>query len=82
MCLGLTQITLTTPFLLITLHLSQIGFADGLTFISFPSLKVNAISNRRIKWPTPLKTTAIVNRQGTLLFSQIIRITVLKVTNS
>ena len=34
LCLGFSQITLITPFLLITLHLSHIFFTDGLTFIS------------------------------------------------
>lgn len=29
--------TMTTPLRLMTLHLSQIGFTDGLTFISFAS---------------------------------------------
>ena len=37
LCLGFSQITLITPFLLITLHLSQIFFTDGLTFIFFTS---------------------------------------------
>lgn len=31
--LFLLQITMTLPFLLITLHLSHIGFTEGLTFI-------------------------------------------------
>lgn len=34
LCLGFSQITLTLPFLLITLHFSQIGFTEALTFIS------------------------------------------------
>ena len=34
LCLGFSQITLITPFLLMILHLSQIFFTDGLTFIS------------------------------------------------
>ena len=32
LCLGFSQITLMLPFLLITLHFSQIGFTDDLTF--------------------------------------------------
>lgn len=32
LCFGFSQITLTDPFLLITLHFSQIGFTDALTF--------------------------------------------------
>ena len=34
LCLGFSQITLITPFLLMILHLSHIFFTDGLTFIS------------------------------------------------
>lgn len=33
LCLGFSQIILIFPFLLITLHFSQIGFTDDLTFI-------------------------------------------------
>ena len=33
LCFGFSQITLMLPFLLIILHLSQIGFTDDLTFI-------------------------------------------------
>lgn len=36
MCLGFSQITITLPFLFITLHFSQIGLTDGLTFIANP----------------------------------------------
>ena len=36
MCFEFSQITRTTPFLLITLHLLQIFLTDGLTFIDFP----------------------------------------------
>lgn len=32
LCLGFSQIILILPFLLITLHFSQIGFTDDLTF--------------------------------------------------
>ena len=35
--LFLEQMTMTFPFLLITLHLSHIGFTEGLTFISISS---------------------------------------------
>ena len=40
LCLGFSHITLITPFLFITLHLSHIGFTDALTFIIFPPLFV------------------------------------------
>ena len=33
LCLGFSQITITLPFLLMILHLSQIFLTDGLTFI-------------------------------------------------
>jgi hypothetical protein len=33
LCLGLSQSTLTTPFLLTILHFGQIAFTEGLTFI-------------------------------------------------
>ena len=39
LCFGFSQIILTFPFLLITLHFSQIGFTDDLTFIVFPPFK-------------------------------------------
>ena len=40
LCLGFSQMILTLPFLLMTLHLSQIGFTEDLTFISVTSLRV------------------------------------------
>jgi hypothetical protein len=44
--LGLSQITITRPLRLMTLHFSQIGFTDALTFIaaSFPLLRHPGIS--------------------------------------
>lgn len=36
LCLGFSQITITRPFLLIILHLSQMRFSEDLTFISKP----------------------------------------------
>ena len=36
LCFGFSQIMRTLPFLLITLHFSQIGFTDDLTFTSNP----------------------------------------------
>ena len=36
MCFGFSQIILMLPFLLITLHFSQIGFTDDLTFTASP----------------------------------------------
>ena len=36
LCLGFSQIILIFPFLLITLHFSQIGFTDDLTFTLNP----------------------------------------------
>ena len=44
LCLGFSQITLITPFLLITIHLSHIFFTDGLTFISFTPLFITILS--------------------------------------
>ena len=41
LCFGFSQITITFPFLLITLHFSQIGFTDALTFILKTSLVLN-----------------------------------------
>ena len=35
LCLGFSQITITRPCLLMTLHLSHIGLTDALTFIVF-----------------------------------------------
>ncbi|EMH34830.1 hypothetical protein HMPREF1425_01094 [Helicobacter pylori GAM71Ai] len=35
LCLGVAQITLITPLLLMILHLSHIFFTDGLTFMIF-----------------------------------------------
>ena len=40
LCLGFWQITITLPFLLITLHFSQIGLTEGLTFIEIPPLNL------------------------------------------
>ena len=34
LCFGFSQITITLPLRRITLHLSQIGFTDGLTFMN------------------------------------------------
>ena len=39
MCLGFSQITLTRPFLLMTLHFSQIGFTEDLTFTAITSFQ-------------------------------------------
>ena len=36
LCLGFSQMILIFPFLLITLHFSQIGFTDDLTFMRDP----------------------------------------------
>jgi hypothetical protein len=36
LCLGFSQSTLKTPFLLTILHLAQIVFTEGLTFIAHP----------------------------------------------
>jgi len=33
LCFGFSQITITLPLRLMTLHFSQIGFTDDLTFI-------------------------------------------------
>jgi hypothetical protein len=37
LCLGLLQITITLPSLLMILHFSQIGFTDGFTFMETSS---------------------------------------------
>ena len=39
LCFGFSQITLIRPFLLMILHLSQIGFTDALTFIKISPFK-------------------------------------------
>ena len=39
LCFGFSQITLMRPFLLMILHLSQIGFTDDLTFTLNPPFK-------------------------------------------
>lgn len=39
LCFGFSQIILIFPFLLITLHFSQIGFTDDLTFMLNPPFK-------------------------------------------
>lgn len=39
LCFGFSQITLILPFLLMTLHLSQIGLTDALTFIKILSFR-------------------------------------------
>ena len=39
LCLGFSQITLTRPFLLMTLHFSQIGFTEDLTFTAITSFQ-------------------------------------------
>ncbi len=36
LCLGFSQIIMILPFLLMTLHFSQIGFTDDLTFMALP----------------------------------------------
>jgi hypothetical protein len=36
LCFGFSQITMTLPLRLMTLHFSQIGFTDGLTFMVNP----------------------------------------------
>lgn len=36
LCLGFSQIIIIFPFLLMTLHFSQIGFTDDLTFMVNP----------------------------------------------
>lgn len=44
LCLGFSQITLILPFLLMTLHFSQIGFTEDLTFTAITSFhKVHLI---------------------------------------
>ena len=46
LCFGFSQIILMLPFLLITLHFSQIGFTDDLTFMENPPL-LSSDSRRR-----------------------------------
>ena len=50
--LFLEQITITLPFLLIILHLSHIGFTEGLTFISisFRSRKIFLLRKNLFPW--------------------------------
>ena len=45
LCFGFSQITLTLPFLLMTLHFSQIGFTDDLTFTVIPSFQKSPLTS-------------------------------------
>ena len=40
LCFGFSQITITAPLRLITLHFSQIGLTDALTFMVIPSFQL------------------------------------------
>ena len=44
LCLGFSQMIMIFPFLLITLHFSQIGFTEALTFILSPPFKKHLAS--------------------------------------
>ena len=44
LCFGFSQITLILPFLLMILHLSQIGLTDALTFIKILSFRKKSIA--------------------------------------
>ena len=44
LCFGFSQITRILPFLLMTLHLSQIGLTDALTFIKILSFRKKSIA--------------------------------------
>ncbi len=44
LCLGFSQMIMMFPFLLITLHFSQIGFTEALTFILSPPFKKHLAS--------------------------------------
>lgn len=48
LCLGSTQITITLPLRLITLHLSHMGLTEGLTFIEIPSFGI--VYSAEITW--------------------------------
>ena len=58
LCLGFSQITRITPFLLITLHFSHIGLTEDLTFIC-NSFLVHSILQKGII--SPSKATALYN---------------------
>lgn len=45
LCLGFSQMMRMLPFLLMTLHFSQIGFTDDLTFIVGPPFLYNLFSS-------------------------------------
>ena len=45
LCFGFSQITRILPFLLMILHLSQIGFTDALTFIKILSFRKKSVAN-------------------------------------
>ena len=45
LCFGFSQIILMLPFLLMTLHLSQIGFTDDLTFIGILLSRITSLGH-------------------------------------
>ncbi len=45
LCFGFSQITLIRPFLLMTLHFSQIGFTEDLTFTVIPSFQKSPLTS-------------------------------------
>ena len=66
LCFGFSQIILIEPFLLMTLHFSQIGFTDDLTFTGNPPLFQDFCSKELAEGRTntlpPARPSAIVSQ--------------------
>ena len=45
LCLGFSQMIITRPLRLITLHFSQMGFTEGLTFMVLPPYFIQSLSS-------------------------------------
>ena len=67
LCFGFSQIILILPFLLITLHFSQIGLTDDLTFTANPPFLTPAADRPRFRWSVasgfiPKRSADIISR--------------------
>ena len=63
LCFGFSQMIRILPFLLITLHFSQIGFTEDLTFMSIllsfdeSIIDIACISSAAVRWVSPYNGT-------------------------